>query len=95
MTLDAVFREEWGGVVATLVGSLGDFDLAEEAAQQAFEIAAARWPVDGVPASPRAWLLTTARRRAIDRVRRDRTLAAKVRLLRGGPVGGGGGDGGR
>ena len=79
--LDAVFREEWGGVVATLVGVLGDFDVAEDAAQQAFEIAAVRWPIDGVPASPRAWLLTTARRRAIDRLRRDRTLAAKVELL--------------
>ena len=80
--LDAVFRIEWGGVVATLVGSLGDLDLAEDAAQQAFEIAARRWPIDGTPASPRAWLLTTARRRALDRIRRDRTLAAKVELLK-------------
>ena len=83
--LDAVFREEWGGVVATLVGSLGDFDLAEEAAQQAFEIAAQRWPIEGCPTSPWAWLLTTARRRALDRIRRDRTLAAKVELLRAMP----------
>ena len=82
MPLDADrLPRQWGGVVATLVGSLGDFDLAEEAAQQAFEIAAARWPVDGVPASPRAWLLTTARRRAIDRVRRDPRWPRKVQLL--------------
>lgn len=85
-SLDAVFRDEWGGVVATLVGSLGDLDLAEEAAQQAFEIAARRWPVDGLPDSPRAWLLTTARRRALDRIRRDRTLAAKVELLKAQPA---------
>jgi len=67
--------------VATLVGLLGNFDLAEEAAQEAFAIAAARWPRDGVPANPRAWLTTTARNRATDRIRRDRTLAAKTDLL--------------
>jgi RNA polymerase sigma-70 factor, ECF subfamily len=64
-----------------LIGFLGDFDLAEEAAQEAFAIAAERWPRDGAPANPGAWLLTTARRRAIDRIRRDRTLAVKTRLL--------------
>ena len=79
--LDQVFRDEWGRVVAALVGFLGDFDLAEEAAQEAFAIAADRWPRDGPPASPRAWLVTTARNRAIDRLRRDRTLAEKTRLL--------------
>jgi RNA polymerase sigma-70 factor (ECF subfamily) len=68
-------------VLASLIGFLGDFDLAEEAAQEAFAIAAARWPQDGTPANPRAWLLTTARNRAVDRIRRDRTLAAKTRLL--------------
>jgi RNA polymerase sigma-70 factor, ECF subfamily len=80
-TLEQVFREEWGRVLATLIGFLGDFQLAEEAAQEAFAIAAERWPRDGTPDSPRAWLVTTARNRAIDRVRRDRTLAAKVRQL--------------
>ena len=79
--LEQAFREEWGRVVAALIGFLGDFDLAEEAAQEAFAIAAERWPSDGVPASPRAWLVTTARHRAIDRIRRERTLAAKTRLL--------------
>ena len=81
MTLDQVFRDEWGRVVASLIGFLGDFDLAEEAAQEAFALAAERWPRDGPPESPRAWLATTARNRAIDRIRRDRTLAAKTRLL--------------
>jgi RNA polymerase sigma-70 factor (ECF subfamily) len=68
-------------VLAGLIGFLGDFDLAEEAAQEAFSIAAERWPRDGTPANPRAWLVTTARNRAIDRIRRDRTLAEKTRLL--------------
>jgi RNA polymerase sigma-70 factor (ECF subfamily) len=68
-------------VLASLIGFLGDFDLAEEAAQEAFAIAAERWPRDGTPANPGAWLTTTARNRAIDRIRRDRTLAAKTRLL--------------
>jgi RNA polymerase sigma-70 factor (ECF subfamily) len=68
-------------VLATLIGFLGDFDLAEEAAQEAFAIAAERWPREGVPSTPGAWLITTARNRAIDRIRRDRTLAAKTRLL--------------
>ena len=81
MPLDQVFRDEWGRVLAGLIGFLGDFDLAEEAAQEAFAIAAERWPREGTPASPRAWLLTTGRNRAIDRIRRDRTLAAKTRLL--------------
>jgi RNA polymerase sigma-70 factor (ECF subfamily) len=79
--VERVFREEWGRVLATLIGLLGDFDLAEEAAQEAFAIAAERWPRDGVPESPRAWLVMTARNRAVDRIRRDRTLAAKTKLL--------------
>jgi RNA polymerase sigma-70 factor (ECF subfamily) len=79
--LEQVFRDEWGRVLAALIGFLGDFELAEEAAQEAFAAAAERWPREGTPANPRAWLVTTARNRAIDRIRRDRTLAAKVRLL--------------
>src|SRR3954454_2948497 len=79
--LERTFRDEWGRVLATLIGLLGDFELAEEAAQEAFAVAAERWPRDGTPANPRAWLVTTARNRAIDRIRRDRTLAAKARLL--------------
>jgi RNA polymerase sigma-70 factor (ECF subfamily) len=68
-------------VLAALIGFLGDFDLAEEAAQEAFAIAAERWPRDGMPANPGAWLVTTGRNRAIDRIRRERTLAAKTQLL--------------
>ena len=81
MTLEQVFRDEWGRVLATLIGLLGDFELAEEAAQEAFAVAAERWPRDGTPSNPRSWLITTARNRAIDRTRRDRTLAEKTRLL--------------
>jgi RNA polymerase sigma-70 factor, ECF subfamily len=68
-------------VLAGLIGFLGDFDLAEEAAQEAFAVAAERWPREGMPTNPRAWLVTTARNRAIDRLRRERTLLAKTRLL--------------
>jgi RNA polymerase sigma factor (sigma-70 family) len=68
-------------VLASLVGFLGDFDLAEEAAQEAFAVAAERWPREGVPANPGAWLTVTARNRAIDRIRRERTLAEKARQL--------------
>jgi RNA polymerase sigma-70 factor, ECF subfamily len=79
--LEQVFRDQWGRVLAALIGFLGDFDLAEEATQEAFAIAAERWPQEGAPANPGAWLVTTARNRAINRIRRDRTLAAKTRLL--------------
>jgi RNA polymerase sigma-70 factor (ECF subfamily) len=79
--LERVFREQWGRTLATLIGFLGDFDLAEEAAQEAFAAAAERWPRDGLPSNPGAWLITTGRRRAIDRIRRDRTLARKTQLL--------------
>jgi RNA polymerase sigma-70 factor (ECF subfamily) len=68
-------------VLAALVGFLGDFELAEESVAEAFAVAARRWPAEGTPSSPAAWLVTTARHRAIDRLRRDRVLAAKLRLL--------------
>ncbi len=79
--LEEVFREQWGRVLAALIGFLGDFDRAEEATQEAFAIAAERWARDGTPANPAAWLVTTARNSAINRIRRERTLAAKTRLL--------------
>jgi RNA polymerase sigma-70 factor (ECF subfamily) len=79
--LERTFHDQWGRVLAALIGFLGDFDLAEEAAQEAFAVAAERWPRDGAPANPGGWLVATARNRAIDRIRRDRTLAAKYRLL--------------
>jgi RNA polymerase sigma-70 factor (ECF subfamily) len=68
-------------VLASLIGYFGDFDLAEDATAEAFAAAAQRWPSDGVPDNPVGWLVTTARHRAIDRLRRDRVLAAKLRLL--------------
>jgi RNA polymerase sigma-70 factor, ECF subfamily len=79
--LEDAFRDQWGRVLAALIGFLGDFDVAEEAAQEAFAIAAERWRRDGVPANPGAWLITTARNRAINRIRRDKTLASKLPLL--------------
>jgi RNA polymerase sigma-70 factor (ECF subfamily) len=81
LELDQAFREHWGRVLAALIGFLGDFQRAEEAAQEAFAAAAERWPRAGVPTNPSLWLLTTARRRAIDRIRRERVLEAKTRLL--------------
>jgi RNA polymerase sigma-70 factor, ECF subfamily len=74
----AAFREEWGHVVATLIRMTGNWDLAEECAQDAFATALARWPTDGVPDRPGAWLTTTARNRALDRLRRSKTEAAKL-----------------
>ncbi len=68
-----VFRDEWGRIVATLIRTTGDWDLAEECAQDAFARALERWPRDGVPANPGAWLTTTARNRALDRLRRAQT----------------------
>ncbi len=72
------FRQEWGKVVATLIRMTGDWDLAEECAQEAFATALARWERDGVPDRPGAWLTTTARNRALDRLRRSKTEAAKL-----------------
>jgi RNA polymerase sigma-70 factor (ECF subfamily) len=73
------FREEWGRVVATLIRVTGDWDVAEESAQDAFARALERWPRDGVPRNPGAWLTTTARNRALDRLRRTTTGAAKLK----------------
>ncbi len=81
MALDAVFPDHWGRVLATLTGVLGDIELAEDAAAEAFTIAAERWPRDGEPTNPVGWLVATARNRAIDQIRRQQALAAKTRLL--------------
>src|SRR5213592_4010183 len=75
------FREERAAVLATLIRHVGDFQLAEDAVQDAFASAVATWPRDGVPANPGAWLTTAARRRAIDRLRRDRSLADRTERL--------------
>jgi RNA polymerase sigma-70 factor (ECF subfamily) len=80
--VDRLFREESGRAVATLIRVLGDFDLAEEAVQDAFTRALEVWPVDGVPRNPGAWITTTARNRAIDRLRRRRRLVEKTDALR-------------
>ncbi|MET8425999.1 DUF6596 domain-containing protein [Nocardia sp. NPDC004860] len=79
--LTAAFRTEWARLVATLIGGLGDWDLAEECAQEAFALAWRTWPREGVPERPGAWLLTAARRRAVDRLRRERVGAEKLRAL--------------
>jgi RNA polymerase sigma-70 factor (ECF subfamily) len=87
--VETVFREHYGRAVAVLVRLLGDIDAAEEAVQDAFVTAVARWPSDGVPPSPAGWIITTARNRAIDRLRREGSRAsrhAEAELLRSDPV---------
>ena len=70
-TITRVHREEWARVVAVLTRRFGDLDIAEEMAAEAFAVAVERWPTDGVPRNPGAWITTTANRRAIDRLRRE------------------------
>ena len=79
--VDAAYRTEWGQVFATLIGMTRDWDLAEDCAQDAFAAALTVWPRDGIPNRPGAWLTTTARNRALDRLRRDTTGQAKLREL--------------
>ncbi|MGK3205125.1 RNA polymerase sigma factor [Amycolatopsis sp. MEPSY49] len=81
MTLAAVFREERGLLLAALVRRFGDLDLAEEVTSEAIEAALVRWPAEGVPPKPGAWLMTTARRKAVDRLRRDQAYAARLAVL--------------
>jgi RNA polymerase sigma-70 factor (ECF subfamily) len=76
--VDAVYRTDWGRIVATLIRQVGDFDLAEEAAQEAFASAVDQWPTSGVPDVPRAWIIQTARHKAIDRIRRRARFADKL-----------------
>jgi RNA polymerase sigma-70 factor (ECF subfamily) len=79
--IETIFREEHGRILAALISQLGDFALAEDALQDALVNALERWAVDGVPRNPGAWLLTVAKRRAIDRLRRGETLARKTDIL--------------
>ncbi len=79
--VERAFREERAAVLATLIRHVGDFQLAEDAVQDAFAAAVATWPRDGVPANPGAWITVAARRRAIDRLRRDRALADRTERL--------------
>jgi RNA polymerase sigma-70 factor (ECF subfamily) len=80
-SVEAVFREERGRLLGALVRQFGDLDLAEEVASDAVATALERWPIDGVPSRPGAWLLTTARRKAVDRLRRDQAYAARLAVL--------------
>ena len=78
VAVDAVYRSDWGRIVATLIRQFGDFELAEDAAQDAFTAAVDQWRTDGIPESPRAWIIQTAKHKAIDRLRRQTRLQAKL-----------------
>jgi RNA polymerase sigma-70 factor (ECF subfamily) len=79
--VETLYRTDWGRIVATLIGMLGDFDLAEDVAQEAFAAAVAQWPEAGVPEHPRAWIIQTARHKALDRIRRRVSYAAKLEAM--------------
>src|SRR5206468_11179687 len=78
VAIDTVYRSDWGRIVATLIRLVGDFDLAEESAQEAFAAAVDQWRVSGIPEFPRAWIIQTARHKAIDRIRRRTRFAEKL-----------------
>ena len=78
VAVDAVYRSDWGRIVATLIRQFGDFELAEDAAQEAFTAAVDQWRTDGVPESPSAWIIQTAKHKAIDRLRRQTRLKEKL-----------------
>ena len=80
--IEAVFRREHGTVIATLIRAVGDWQVAEDALMDALQVALERWPSDGVPANPAAWLTTAARRKAIDRLRRRHTRVDKADEVR-------------
>jgi RNA polymerase sigma-70 factor (ECF subfamily) len=77
-TIETVYRADWGRIVATLIGLVGDFDLAEECAQEAFAAAVNQWPAAGIPEFPRAWIIQAAKHKAIDRIRRQGRYAEKL-----------------
>src|SRR5262245_66431367 len=76
--VESVYRSDWGRIVATLIRLVGDFELAEDAAQEAFTAAVHQWRSDGIPENPRAWLIQAARNKAIDRIRRRTNFADKI-----------------
>jgi RNA polymerase sigma-70 factor, ECF subfamily len=80
--VETLYRSDWGRIVATLIGIFGDFDLAEESAQEAFAAAVDQWPLSGVPDFPRAWIIQTARHKAIDRLRRQALSEEKLAVYR-------------
>ena len=79
--VERVFREEWSHAVSILTRVLGDLELAEDAVQDAFATAVERWPHEGMPRTPGAWIVTTARNRAIDRIRREKVFQRKAELI--------------
>ena len=81
--IERLYHEEFGRILATVIRLVGDFDLAEEATQDAFAAALAQWPRDGVPTNPRAWVVSTARHKAIDRMRRHGRFIEKLNELGG------------
>jgi len=85
--VETVYRAEWGRIVATLIRLIGDFDLAEECAQEAFAAAVDQWRATGVPALPRAWIIQTARNKAIDRIRRQGRYTEKLALYGNSEIG--------
>src|SRR6187401_1187080 len=78
VAVDSLYRSDWGRIVATLIGHFGDFEVAEEAAQEAFAIAVDQWRAEGVPEFPRAWIIQTAKHKAIDRLRRQTRFEEKL-----------------
>src|SRR6476659_4996789 len=78
VAVDAVYRSDWGRIVATLIRQFGDFELAEDAAQEAFTAAVDQWRTEGIPETPRAWIIQTAKHKAIDRLRRQTRLQQKL-----------------
>src|SRR5207245_7350821 len=82
LAIEKVYRSDWGRIVAALIRLFGDFDLAEEVAQEAFAAAVDQWRSSGIPESPRAWLIQAARHKAIDRIRRKTRFAEKVESYR-------------
>ena len=83
--VETLYRTDWGRIVATLIGVLGDFDLAEEVAQEAFAAAVVQWARPGVPEHPRAWIIQTARHKAVDRLRRRASYTAKLEAMSAAP----------
>ena len=75
--LEQLYRDDFGRIIASLIRLIGDFDLAEEAAQEAFAAAVEQWPREGVPQNPRAWIIGTARHKAIDQIRRKTRFASR------------------
>src|SRR5512133_2316433 len=81
LAVEQLYHSEWGRIVATLIGLVGDFDLAEESAQEAFAAAVDQWQASGVPEHPRAWIIQTARHKAIDRIRHRTRSEEKLEYL--------------